>query len=313
MPTANFEELCSGFCEIAGFPAPRLVADRKGRLAMSVRLRGVYVSAMQSGQSDSAILVAELGAMPEAQALAGWLALMDANLFMMDVDAPRFSRHPRSGEVILQWNCPLWDVSPTEVYRRVTQMVEVALLWREDPLLGGAEAPSAEWSGTAPTAMPEDDATLTAAARFSLLHQDICQALGQPLPLPLEATGDCTFPIRMPALDMDVSVGHFPSRQPGAVFAALPFHAPAHAGLLEQVTAMMDANFKVMRDRQSPTFCRDPWTGQMTLVYATALDGADAQQFLLQLANLVVLARKWNQCQPESSHGGTQMSLELAA
>ena len=308
MPFANFEELCNGFCEIAGFPAPHLEADNKGAQAMSVRLRGVYISAIQSNSSDSAILVAEFGVMPAEQAVAGWLALMDANLFMMDVDAPRFCRNPRNGEVILQWTCPLLDVSPTEIYRRVTQMVEVALLWREDPLMGG-DAVSASWSTTAPAAGSRGSAILTAAARFSLFHQDICAALGQEVPLPLLETGDCTFPIRLEALNADVRIGHFPSRRAGVVFGAVPFCAPAAGQVLQRAIELMDANFTLMMDRHAATFCRDPWSGEMTLVYATALEGLDAWRFLQQLAVLAQLGRRWTDAGRDVGQRGVQLSL----
>ena len=132
--TTNFEELCRGYCDIAGAPRPRLRPDSQGRVAFFTQMRDVQITALDLGcDPDSFILIAEFCTPPQEQAKAGWLALMDVNLFMMEGDAPRFRSNAPNGEIILQWTCPLWGVSSGEMYRRVAQMVDMALLRRDDP------------------------------------------------------------------------------------------------------------------------------------------------------------------------------------
>jgi hypothetical protein len=295
MSIASFEELCSGFCEIAGFAPPVLTPNDRGTLAFSVRLKGVVVTALEPdhARGESAILIAEFGALRQDQELNGMLALLDANLFMMDVDAPRFCRNPRNGEIILQWTCPLWDVSPTEVYRRITQMVDVAVLWREDHLLGSQETSPASWNTTAAPAARDSELAAAGAADFQALYRDICAALGHSAPALRGTVDDCTFPLRMAQLGADVTVAHSPSRRPGVAFIGVRFGAPAQDALPDRVAELMQANFTMMMDRQGATFCRDPWSGELMLVYGCPIAGADVQQFLTQVAGLALLASQW--------------------
>ncbi len=132
MAIANFEQLCGAFCEMAGIETPTLAPDAHGSLAFTVRVRGVLVSALQvQGGSDTAIVLAELGAMPESHGIDGWLTLLKMNMQLQAQDLPVFSRNPGNGEVVLQQALPLWRASPALVFERIEMLVDMAQQWRE--------------------------------------------------------------------------------------------------------------------------------------------------------------------------------------
>jgi hypothetical protein len=133
MAISGFEEFCRSFCELAGIRVPALAPDAEGLWAATVRMRGVSATLMHHEQHSpgSVCLVAELGAMPEHEALAGWQALMQANLCMTGHDGPVYSRHPTTGAALLQWACPLARATATGVVERVTALVDVVTQWRD--------------------------------------------------------------------------------------------------------------------------------------------------------------------------------------
>ena len=134
MSIANFEELCNRFCDTDGFPRPSMQYDDKGRLAFSVCIKGVSVTVLESREIDgeAVSLIAEFGALPQGYEVGGWQALMDANLLMMSADSPWFSRNQVTSKILLQWDCQLTGMRPQEVLRRVTQMSDMALAWRDE-------------------------------------------------------------------------------------------------------------------------------------------------------------------------------------
>lgn len=304
MPIASFDELCKGLCEIAGFPPPALMTpEEEGNLAFSMRLRGVVISALQPsrGRGGTALLIAQFGAMPPELEPAGWLGLLDANFFLMDEDAPRFSRNPKTGEIILQWNCPLGALSVTDAFLRASRMVDLARSWHSHHVLGAPDSGVFEWGvGRAPPLAADDPVAVQAAANFRLLHQGVSEALGHAAAPASTAVADQRFPLRLEELGVDVTIAHSPFATPGLVFVAVKFGLPAADAVLERVTALMEANFALTMERRGATFCRDPWSGELLLLYAYPLAQADPEDFLFHVVRLGMLAAAWQQPASES-------------
>ena len=132
MAVANFEELCKGYCEIAGFPAPSLAPDAHGIEAFHLRLRDVAVTVGHEPAKalERAFVVIEFGPVPKDREEDAWPALLDANFLMLRDGMPIFSRNPVNGDVLLQMSCAFSRVTALELVQLVDAFVGVAIDWR---------------------------------------------------------------------------------------------------------------------------------------------------------------------------------------
>lgn len=294
MPIINFEELCRGFCELAGFRPPKFAPDGRDTAAFSARLRGIPVTLLAFGRSRdrTAFLVAELGTLPAGEEHAGWLALIEANSAIPGIEAPRFSRNPRTGEAVLQWACPLQDVTAVEVYQRVLHMVEVVLCWRRDRTLG-------PWGSFVSSAAHGSASAAQAAAKFHLLYQELCDALDEPAQAAAADGGARAIEINVDGVDMVIA--HLPRRLPDVALVGVPFGNLPTLSQHECVVAMMDANFLLATEAHGAAFCRDATSGDLLLRYAFALTGAKSRQCLGQLVSLASFVREWMRFEPDAA------------
>ena len=304
MPLASFDDLCECICELAGIVKPCVVPEGDGARASTMHLRGVAITAVElpSGRGRHAFLTAQLDAPGESddEAAHGWLALLDANSVLPDVDSPRFSRNPLSGDITMQWPCALPDMSALDAYQRASHMVDVVLHWQRhrsvhpellSPGRGGANG-----------VVNDADAALDAAWRFRDLYLALCEVLGQPAqPGP---PGTQAFSFSLHFEDVEVVVAHLPRLRPHAALVGVPLglREPGEQANAEAM-AMMDANFALAEQPNGAAFCRDPATGELLLRYAYPLDGACGRHCLAQMANLAGFAREWGAAlmQPESA------------
>lgn len=291
MTIASFEELCNGFCSLAGMREVTFAPTDSGSLAATIHLRGIPVSVLQfvHDRPDAAFLVAEFGTMPQDRALEGWLGLMGANLAVVGEDTPVFSRNPQTGEVLLQWACTLSDLTVVDVYQRVSKMVELALQWRHDGFLSG---PAEQVAATAlANAFPKQECVLPeeGAVRFEALCQAVCESLGEPGRRPVIEGS-----VRVLALAADgveASVMHSPLH-PGCTLVLIHLGMSSHAPPLGDVIDIMNANFVLMSQPQGATFSRDASTGELFLQYSYPLAGASAQGLLQQVQAIAAFARE---------------------
>jgi len=305
MPLADFEQLCLGFCELAGLQPPALVPDMYGSVAFSARMRGVPITVLELEQTRGqlAFLVACMGPLSPAgaDASAEGLRLMDANSPLPVVDAPRFSRNPRTGEAMMQWPCRLQSVSSADVYRRVMLMTDVALGWQRDRSLGpwGAASPPisradagpSSFDGFGPPTGYDHAAELRDTERFHALYEEISAALEQPPePAPL-SSGARSFELHIDGVN--AVVAHLPSRRPGMALVGVPFGVLPQASPQACVAAMLDANFVLATQPHGAAFCRDAATGDLLLRYAYPLVGARGRHCLTQLSHLVAFVHEW--------------------
>ena len=134
MPLASFDDFCECVCELAATSAPRVVAQGDGIRSVAMHLRGVAITAieMPSGGGTQVFLTAEFDTPGEdhEETAAAWLALLDANSVLPDVDSPRLSRNPLTGDITMLWPCALPDMSALDAYRRASHMADVVQHWQ---------------------------------------------------------------------------------------------------------------------------------------------------------------------------------------
>ncbi len=135
MAIASFEELCAGFCELAGVPAPQLKADAQGIIAFHVILRGVTVDMVHCPERcpSYAFILFEFGPFGhDGLGNSSQLGeLLDANFLTLQAYPPVFSRNPVNGEALLQYVYPFFEATPTGLLELVNSGVQKALRWSE--------------------------------------------------------------------------------------------------------------------------------------------------------------------------------------
>lgn len=291
MPLTGFHELCECIGELAGIGMPRVVAQGEHTLAATMELRGVPITAVSTPAAFAAqvFLTAQLDA-PAGDGAAAWLALLDANSVLPDLDSPRFGRNPLTGDLTMLWPCPLQDITPLHAYQRASHMADVVLHWQRH----GVIHPELLTPGRGGTGrvLHDDSAALDAASRFRDLYLALCDAAGQPAqPGP---PGTQAFAFSLHFQDVEVVMAHLPRLRPHVALVGVPLGLrepgeQAHAEAL----AMMDANFALAGQPQGAAFCRDPLSAELLLRYAYPLEGACARHCLAQMASLAAFAREW--------------------
>ncbi|MGE4242663.1 CesT family type III secretion system chaperone [Ramlibacter sp.] len=142
--TARFQDLCDGYCGIAGVPAPQLEMEAEGLVAFHVRLRGVTVDFVYSPAVDDQriLVIVEMGPLPEhnGAAVAG---LLDANFFRQQPGAPVFARNPATGDAVLQLLHPLEATTAADLFAVVDAGIDTALQWRDGEVPSASSTPPA--------------------------------------------------------------------------------------------------------------------------------------------------------------------------
>jgi hypothetical protein len=295
MSIAHFEELCKGVCEVAGMQAPALAPTDRGTWSATVHMRGIEITVMQfsTRAPGTAFLIAEFGELPGDRALAGWLALMNANLHMAGENAPAFSRNPETGKVLLHWACPYWSITIIDVYQRMVAMVDLACQWREDYFLRDPTA-SYVWAARIPSPGPVvTEESRDARERFQQLHRGVFRELREPEPETPCADRVAGFALQVKGLD--VFVTHSLESNPGSAVVVIRLDRPSSITGLDQITELMEANFALMSVPQGARFSREGNRGELLLQYAYLLAEANADELLSHLGGLVDLALEWRE------------------
>ncbi len=294
MAIANFEEFCRCFCELAGFAGVALPPDTNGSQSFSVRLRGVEVSAVALRHTpDHVFMVAELGAPGPGEADACWLALLEANSAVPGVGGARFSRSPRTGEAVIQWACLLPDVTPVDVYRGISRMVDVALRWRHDRTVDAdaLEPEQGAWPPSGLVAVREAHAA-QAARRFHALYSGLCDTRGEPVDPPPEGAAACSVTLHVSGVD--VVMAHLPRMRPDVALIGIPFGDLSPVAPHAHAAALLDANFVLATQPHGAAFCRDCVSGDVLLRYAYPLVGGSGAQCLAHMESLAAFVQRWN-------------------
>ncbi len=304
MPLASFDDFCECVCELAAASAPRVVAQGDGIRSVAMHLRGVAITAieMPSGGGTQVFLTAEFDTPGEdhEETAAAWLALLDANSVLPDVDSPRLSRNPLTGDITMLWPCALPDMSALDAYRRASHMADVVQHWQRHRVIH----PELLTPGRGGTGRNLNDAAaaLDAAWRFRDLYLALCDVLGHSAPP--GPPGTQAFCVSLHFQDVEVVLAHLPRLRPHAALVGVSFgrREPGEQANAEAM-AMLDANFSLAEQPHGAAFCRDPASGELLLRYAYPLDGACGRHCLAQMANLAGFAREWAAAltQPESA------------
>jgi hypothetical protein len=292
LATFEFEALCDAFCDVAGIQPRSIVRSEDGGHSITVRLRDVAVTLLQldNKRPDTVFLIAELGVMPEHRALAGWLSLLNTNLWLVGQNAPAFCRNPETGQVLLQWACPLDSVTATDAYQQICAMADLACQWRQDYLMDEARAAALRRAESSLRSRVPSSQSASARFEFEALYRDLCD-LGHPAASVPGNEDLLAFPVKIPGVD--VMVIHSPMQYPDCALVLVQFGALSTSELSD-VTHFMDANLGLMAECHGATWSREATSGALILQYAFPLACASAQRLLEQLAALARLARVWN-------------------
>lgn len=293
MPLTGFNDLCECIHELGGTGVPYTQMQGTGTQAVTMDVRGVAITAVElpSGAGSQVFLTAQFDAPGTSDdEAAAWLALLDANSVLPDLDSPRFSRNPLSGNITMQWPCSLQDMSPLAAYQRASHMADVVLHWQRHRMVH-PELLTPGRGGTG-RILHDSAAALDAAWRFRELYLTLCDVLGEPAqPGPPDTQA---FAFSLHFHDVEVVMAHLPRLRPHAALVGIPLglREPGERASAE-VMAMMDANFALAGQPHGAAFGRDPSSGELLLRYAYPLDGACGRHCLAQMANLAGFAREW--------------------
>ena len=292
MSIANFDECCKYFCELAGFAAAAPRTGASGAQSFSIRLRGIEVTALALPHApESVFLAAELGA-ADAGDEGCWVVLLEANSAVPGAGGARFSRNPRTGDAVIQWTCRLPDVTPVDVYRSVSRMVDVASRWRYDRSVDAdALEPPQGPPSCGGIAASEARAT-EAARRFHALYSGLCEARGEPADPPAGAAAACSVTLRISGVD--VVMAHLPRMRPHVALIGIPFGDLSSAAPQAHAAALLDANFVLATQPHGAAFCRDCVSGDVLLRYAYPLDGGSGAQCLAHMESVAAFVQRWS-------------------
>ena len=132
MHAPEFERLCHGLCAVFGLERQQIEHRQNGLqvFRLFVHETDVYLLHAPTMDEQTASVVIECGTFPHADEQQGWLDLLDANYSFHGAFAPRFSRDPETGGVILQCAFGLLGTAAAEVHPRVLEMIRIARDWR---------------------------------------------------------------------------------------------------------------------------------------------------------------------------------------
>jgi hypothetical protein len=134
MAVASFEDLCAGFCELAGVKPPVLSVSESGLIAFHVVLSGVTVNIVQRPEesNEHVFVLFELGPVGSDDSSPSLLqALLDANYAPLQVNPPVFSRNPINGNVALQLVYSLFEATPNDLRELIDTGTDRLAHWRE--------------------------------------------------------------------------------------------------------------------------------------------------------------------------------------
>ena len=147
MGESSFADLYAALARLSGRQAPILDVAGDGSAGFSVFMDGVMVQAYPPGVGRTVFFAIELGAVPPHNELAVWRALMEVNFHLLNENAPRFSRRPATGEVLLQCAYPLDQWTVDALLPEIVRMVKMAGRWRKDYFLSDGHDGAAESAG----------------------------------------------------------------------------------------------------------------------------------------------------------------------
>ncbi len=258
MAIADFEQLCEGFCDIAAMTTPALVPDEHGALAFTLRLHEVAVTVMEfvRVRPGMAYLMAEFGPMPQERAQDGWRALLDINRRMAGSGCAAFSRHPPTGQVLMQASLALADATAVDVYQQVCKMVDAAVQWRESCFLDGRAG------GSLPACMPAQGGNAAPLVTLGILGAKVTVRRLEPVLAGL--------------MSVEVSLGQ-----------------PAPGTQAALIHAAMEANFSWMTHEHEPCCSLDASSGEWLMQSTQPLSLIDAPEFRRVAEQAVRQAKNW--------------------
>lgn len=144
MAVANFDELCAGFCEIAGVRAPVLQPDASGLAAFHFKFRGVTVDVMHWPHrcAHSAYIAFAFGALPpgDADRASHMELLLMANFVSFWQPQGTFACNPATSNMVLQYTYSLADATAHALFELVEHGTALALEWRDSAREGALPA-----------------------------------------------------------------------------------------------------------------------------------------------------------------------------
>ncbi len=253
MPFASFEHLCEGFCEIARMPKPTLEPDLHGALAFEAHIQDVPITVM------------------ELASIRPEVAYLMADCGPMPKDAAQAWR------ALLHAN---WHLRG-----------KGGLAFSRNPKDGNA---------VLRRAVSFDSAAVTDIYQHAVLLAEMGQQWCKSpcfaaSPAPWDSPAESTLPSqdRIEFIDgFEVEV-----RQPAAPDRSTLLRVPLYllSSLDDQsdTLRMMDANFALMTNEWGAAFCRDPYSGMLSLQYALSHHESEHGASSDRMAKAVRHAVRW--------------------
>ncbi|HVZ46012.1 MAG TPA: CesT family type III secretion system chaperone [Ramlibacter sp.] len=309
MAIADIEELCKGFCELAGAAPPALTRGADGTRAATIRMEGVDVAMQQFADryEDIVFLAADLGEPPAGRELEAWRLLMEANLRMTGTSAPSFSRSPVTGRAVLHWPCPLMEATVTDFRRRVIALVEAARQWREDHFLDDSTRAHAWFLRDRDARTLPLEAFDADLRRFDELVAAACSPEGPPRTAlgPAGRTRHFDFDCDGERTRVVQSV----DADPGCLFILASLGPSDASAALEECAALMELGFHLATGNTAARIGREA-AGDPSLVCAFTLAGASPARLHAACRMAARIALDWRRDSREARATALSNPLE---
>lgn len=279
MAISEFEEVCTGFCELAGTPLPDLAQDGRGIHAFSVPVQGVditvaYAPARHPGLVYSVLPLRGVGMHGSADEHRG---VLRANARGRNSWAPVFCRDAGTGRLALRQTHRLQDLTPMALHLRLAEAARVA----SDPF----QTDTRFCDG-----LDAEPAHMEAAKAFDALVKGLCRQAGRP---------DAGGPVREGSLL--VKSFTVDERTVNLVYGArgetefavdVQFDHPGVPVPEHALASLLECNLLTMTDPHAPCFALGD-ADRLLLRSWHVLDATEPSRLLVRIEFLVAMAWEW--------------------
>jgi hypothetical protein len=128
--TPTFEALCAGLSKLLQAAAPEVRVDQHGLAALTIESeRAVVTIAQHRDTPEHLMVISNIGPVDQDNEVRMLRAVLDANFLLLGPGSPTFSRNSETGNVLLQYCCPIASCTPESVSTTIGHFAELARRW----------------------------------------------------------------------------------------------------------------------------------------------------------------------------------------